>query len=256
MSWNLGSMSKYRALVFDIDGTAVAVSRDARPSPRLLRAIESAEGRLELFAATGRSLRYAAPTFKQLGLKHTCAIGGGTSLVDPQTGEIIEQSLLSHEKMAAVQSAVRPFKYDVHLSSTPTTNRPATHGQPIAKPQPYLLLLQVERTDITPILQALGHIQGIVCQPSPDWDGGHTIQVTNDDATKEHRIRQVLDQLGITPEETVGVGDGDNDIHLFAAVGHKVAMGNASEQLKSVADEIAPSLDDDGLAVIIEKYSR
>jgi hydroxymethylpyrimidine pyrophosphatase-like HAD family hydrolase len=33
-------------------------------------------------------------------------------------------------------------------------------------------------------------------------------------------------------------------------------MGNASEQLKSVADEIAPSLDDDGLAVIIEKYSR
>lgn len=248
--------SSYKALVFDIDGTAVPVDRYAMPSERLLAAIAAAKPHLQLFAATGRAQRWSAPFLKATGITITCVIGGGTALLDPVTGEILEQSLIPIDTMHQIQAAMKPFSYDVHLGSTPEASRPPTHGLPIAKPQPYLLVPRIPSHDITPLMHALTHIPNIIASPSLDWDGGHMLQITNADATKEHRIKQVLARLGVSREQTIGVGDGDNDIHLFAAVGHRIAMGNASDQLKSIADEVAPPVSEDGLAQIIERYSR
>jgi hydroxymethylpyrimidine pyrophosphatase-like HAD family hydrolase len=52
----------------------------------------------------------------------------------------------------------------------------------------------------------------------------------------------------------IGVGDGYNDFPLLEACGLKVAMGNALEDLKGIADYIAPSVDEDGVANVIEKF--
>lgn len=79
--------------------------------------------------------------------------------------------------------------------------------------------------------------------------------MTHKFATKEHAIAEVLTSLGISKEDAIGVGDGDNDLHLFSAVGYKVAMGNAGPNLKVAADWIAPSVDEDGLAEVIERFS-
>lgn len=248
--------SKFKAIVFDIDGTAVENRRDAMPSERLVRAIAAARDHIHLFAASGRSPIYGAPILRALGLTDPCIVGGGTSIMNPVSGQILDQALLPTNVITRVQQASAPFGYDVHLGSTATQVRPATHGQPVKHPQPYVLLQQVSDGDITNLMQALATIPEIVAAASPDFDGGHTIQITNHDATKEHRIKQLLDQLGVKREQTIGVGDGDNDIHLFASVGHRIAMGNASEQLKSIANEIAPPISQDGLAYIIEHYAR
>ena len=50
------------------------------------------------------------------------------------------------------------------------------------------------------------------------------------------------------------VGDGNNDLPLFELAGWKVAMGNGADVLKEAADWIAPSVDEDGLAVAIERF--
>jgi hydroxymethylpyrimidine pyrophosphatase-like HAD family hydrolase len=60
--------------------------------------------------------------------------------------------------------------------------------------------------------------------------------------------------LGVKYEEIIGVGDSYNDYSLLMASGLKVAMGNAVKELKDVADYIAPSVDEDGLAEVIERY--
>jgi hydroxymethylpyrimidine pyrophosphatase-like HAD family hydrolase len=52
----------------------------------------------------------------------------------------------------------------------------------------------------------------------------------------------------------IGVGDGHNDLPLFEACGFRVAMGNADEELKKLADYIAPSVEDDGIVDVIEKF--
>jgi HAD superfamily hydrolase (TIGR01484 family) len=249
-------MSKYKALVFDIDGTAVDNHREALPTPRLVQAIKDARGHLELFAASGRSIPYAASVFKALGLTNPCIIGGGTMLMDPATGEVIERSLISVPTLTQIQNVLRPLGHELYFPSTAERKRTPTHWQPISEPQPYLVMTQMKHTDIPGIMLALSNVPGITGATSPDWDGDYFMQITSADATKEYRVRQVLERLGVSPVEAIGVGDADNDIHLFAAVGHRVAMANATDQLKSIADEIAPSVADDGLAHIIEMYAN
>jgi phosphoserine phosphatase len=51
----------------------------------------------------------------------------------------------------------------------------------------------------------------------------------------------------------VAVGDGENDIPMFQAVGTRVAMGNGSDRLKAVAHALAPPCEDDGAANVVHR---
>lgn len=65
---------------------------------------------------------------------------------------------------------------------------------------------------------------------------------------KKLAIEYVLDKLGMTKEQTIAFGDGDNDIVMFEAVDYSIAMDNATDNLKKIASEITDSADDDGIA--------
>ena len=55
-------------------------------------------------------------------------------------------------------------------------------------------------------------------------------------------------------EEILAIGDQNNDIALLEAGGIKVAMGNATKELKSIADYITNSVENDGFVKAIEKF--
>ena len=59
---------------------------------------------------------------------------------------------------------------------------------------------------------------------------------------------------GISEAETLTIGDQNNDIALLKAGGVKIAMGNATEELKSIADYTTDSVFNDGFVKAIEKY--
>lgn len=65
--------------------------------------------------------------------------------------------------------------------------------------------------------------------------------------SKQTAIQMVMEELGIAQEDSIGFGDWDNDIPMFETVGYKVAMANASDKLKSIADEVTDDLDNDGI---------
>ena len=90
--------------------------------------------------------------------------------------------------------------------------------------------------------------------PSEKKDGNNSLEVTSDQATKLHGIVEVTKILKIKKEEVIGVGDSYNDFSLLMASGLKIAMGNAVPELKAIADFIAPSVEEDGVATIIEKF--
>ncbi|UYB41223.1 Cof-type HAD-IIB family hydrolase [Streptomyces sp. Je 1-4] len=60
-------------------------------------------------------------------------------------------------------------------------------------------------------------------------------------------------RLGLTAKETLAFGDMPNDIPMFAWAAHGVAMANAHDELKAVADEFTASNEDDGVAVVLER---
>ena len=64
----------------------------------------------------------------------------------------------------------------------------------------------------------------------------------------------LADRLGVSREATVGFGDGANDLPLVGAVGRFVAMGNADDEVKAVASEVCPTIDEDGVAQWLDAH--
>jgi Cof subfamily protein (haloacid dehalogenase superfamily) len=60
-------------------------------------------------------------------------------------------------------------------------------------------------------------------------------------------MREYLDAAGLKPEEIIAFGDGENDIEMLRFAGIGVAMGNAVEEAKKVADYVTADIDDDGI---------
>jgi len=73
-----------------------------------------------------------------------------------------------------------------------------------------------------------------------------------DQTNKGSSITQLLKILNISKEEVLAFGDANNDIALLNNVGWPVAMGNATEKLKSHAKIVTKSNAEDGLAYILE----
>jgi hydroxymethylpyrimidine pyrophosphatase-like HAD family hydrolase len=61
-------------------------------------------------------------------------------------------------------------------------------------------------------------------------------------------------KLGIPREEVLAIGDGPNDVSLLSAAGLGVAMANGSQEVKAIAQALAPSNQENGVAVAIQRY--
>jgi hydroxymethylpyrimidine pyrophosphatase-like HAD family hydrolase len=60
--------------------------------------------------------------------------------------------------------------------------------------------------------------------------------------------------MGVEVSQFVAAGDSYNDLPLLKTCGLAIAMGGAPAEIKVVADYIAPSVEEDGLAVAIEEF--
>lgn len=71
---------------------------------------------------------------------------------------------------------------------------------------------------------------------------------------KANAIEAVLDHLNIAKKNTIAFGDGLNDIEMLEYCHIGIAMGNAKDGLKAVADEICSSAHEDGIYEMMVKY--
>ena len=77
------------------------------------------------------------------------------------------------------------------------------------------------------------------------WD--RAVDIIPADSGKGAGIERVLAYYHLKKEEALAFGDGNNDIEMLQAVGVGVAMGNASDELKAVADDICGHAAEDGV---------
>jgi len=80
----------------------------------------------------------------------------------------------------------------------------------------------------------------------------HFLEFAGPDVTKAAGLGFVARRLGFAREHTVAFGDGENDIELLEWAGYGVAVANAHERVLAIADLICPSVDEEGVAQVIE----
>jgi hypothetical protein len=80
--------------------------------------------------------------------------------------------------------------------------------------------------------------------------------IANIESNKGIAVKKLLEILNIKKEETIAIGDDNNDLSMFEQVGYKVAVSNAIDIVKEKADEITLSNDEDGVAIFLEKLLK
>ena len=71
--------------------------------------------------------------------------------------------------------------------------------------------------------------------------------ITPANGNKGVGVRKILDYYHLDKENAIAFGDGTNDIEMLEAVGTGVAMGNATDDVKAVADAICGHVAEDGI---------
>ncbi|MBF6634515.1 MAG: HAD family phosphatase [Planococcus sp. (in: Bacteria)] len=80
------------------------------------------------------------------------------------------------------------------------------------------------------------------------------LEVTHPEANKGSALLFLANKLGIDRSEIIGIGDNHNDAELLKAAGLGIAMGNAVQEVKDMADFVSHSNNDDGVMYAIDKF--
>jgi len=80
------------------------------------------------------------------------------------------------------------------------------------------------------------------------------VDFTRRGVDKAAAVAILSDMINVDLGQMAAAGDSYNDLPLLQACGLAIAMGDAPEELKAIADYIAPSAEEDGLAVAIEEF--
>ena len=80
------------------------------------------------------------------------------------------------------------------------------------------------------------------------------LDVTHPLASKGSVVEYLAKELGIPTSEIATIGDSENDVSMFEKGGFAIAMGNADDAVKGMADAVVADCDSEGFAEAIEKH--
>ena len=250
-------------MFFDIDGTLVSFKSHTVPESARRAIARLREQGVKVFIATGRLMKHVA-IVNDIEVDGYITVNGGYCITS--AGEVIFESafpratvervidlseqygfdlnVMTHEDMYVSSMGERVQKIASMINIMPTVAdvRAIAATQPVVQMCPYISR-ELEQ-EIMPLL--------------PDCVGSRWIETFMDlnvrGVDKSLGIQQVMNYYGLTMAEAMAFGDGGNDLPMVrdAAVG--VAMGNACDELKAVADYITSSVDEDGVSRALEYF--
>jgi len=248
---------KYKALFLDIDGTTVWYKdpHTVLPSPRVTKAIIEASKHVHICLATGRPLFMLEHILENLKLTDGLAvINDGAQLIDIKTRKMLYKKALLDDDVKKVSAYLQEQGISFYLND----GLRDTRYEEIPMHREVFNIFTMHQMDIDDAEKhrvKLSKVPTIkVSMTHHGTTEKYELLVSHAEATKLHGIIEASRILKVKKEETIGIGDSGNDFPLLMASGLKVAMGNAIPDLKAVADYVAPSVEEDGVADVIEKF--
>lgn len=242
---------KYKALFLDLDGTTVLHS-SLTPSVKVTEAILKADQKLAVCLATGRLLHQVQPIIDHLKLSGLCVIANGIQIYDPQKKKIIEDVAINQSFISEIYLLLQKFRVEIRQFNGVTDE--LYKGELTPQTIYSFYIPRISHVLAEKIIKELEGYKNISVHKMIDREGTVGLEIAHVNATKLHGIVRLGKLLGIETHEMIGVGDGYNDFPLLMACGLKIAMGNAVSELKAIADFVAPSVEEDGVATVIEKF--
>ncbi len=257
-------MKEIKAVFLDIDGTMVSFETH-RMADSTVRALNAArEKGVKLFVATGRPKR-VINNLNDYPFDGVVSMNG--SVCFNHKDEALFKSPLPQDEVKLVANYMKQGK---GISAIVITE----HGVYIANrdevmnrtlklvefpPLPDIEVDDILKQDVYQLTVCFNEIQE--AEVMPQIPGCHNtrwhpdfIDINRKGNTKALGIDHIINHYDIPLEACMAIGDGGNDMEMLKHVGLGIAMGNADESVKAVADDVTCSVDDDGVWHAFVKY--
>lgn len=253
-------MFEIKRVLTDLDGTVAELGQHVISEGVRQAVIECEQKGVKLNPVTGRYFKMAQPVLEVLGFEGLGIFDNGASIMDIKTGEIVWSKWLDTPVVRQVASILVPASKALDFTPDHNVHEPTDNEleriENLAESTSHVFGL-VRRDHIEVVKKQLNAIGGIGYYVAADLDGDDNylgVQVNHEAANKFHGAEALRTLQGIPIEQTMAIGDGDNDLPLFANAGLKIAMGNATEALKAQADYVVADVYHDGFREAMERF--
>ena len=258
---------------FDLDGTLLR--RDLEITARTLAAVEGLRQQgMRLVVATGRRYESAVEHAETLGFGgEDPVVCYGGSMVRRMNGETLLHRTLPKElglevlRWAAERDLHARVFVDGRVITSP--NSPAAlrfskrSEEPgivvVDSPAEWLAGAQEEPTKLV-IVDHPDDVAGWLDEAQEAFRGRlfvtrslpHYVEVGGLEGTKSTALEFLCGRWGIDPKRVLAFGDADNDVDMLRFAGRGLAVGGITGEVREAADEVIPSVDEDGVAGYVE----
>jgi len=277
-----------RLVAIDVDGTLTPAIGQTLTA-RVARALKAAqEAGITVAVATGRRAAYTTPLLAGHGLRaDTPLITSNGAVVRTLNEDLIDRCTMEARVARGLCGLLRPFGAMVFTFDRPGRGELVLEDLEVAQGR-VAIWVEANRNAIEvvkPLEDALvdgydpiqGMAAGTVSQmrvaeqavKASEWAGDCECERTEYPArdlsildllprgvSKGAALKKLAARLGVERKEVMAIGDNWNDVEMLEWAGQGVLMGNAAVELRAMAEkrgwELAPSNDQDGVAVVLE----
>lgn len=256
-----------KAVFFDIDGTLVSFKTHRVPNSTL-EAIKILQAKgIKVFVATGRhpSILTVGNNVGEITFDGFVTLNGQYCFT--KTGETIYENSICKEDIVSLLEFMKENKFpcafvedkdtyinyidDVVVNLLKSVNVPLPPIEDIERAKegkvfqlnPYVPVEFEEE-----IMKVLPNCEATRWSPT-------FIDVIPAGGGKHVAIEKIIEYYGYKKDEVMAFGDGGNDKTMLIAAGIGIAMGNANEDVKKIADYVTTSVDDDGVIKALKYFN-
>lgn len=264
----------YKLIAVDMDGTLL--KEDKTISNATIKAINKARAKgVKVVLASGRPIEGLERYLDELNLvspEDYVLSYNGALVQNTATKEVISRTVLKGSDLHYLYNISKELGVNIHSFSTkeglitPKMSKyteveaeingievKVTDFEPISNEEEMVKIMMIDEPEV---LQAAVdkmpkevYEKYTVVRSAP-----YFLEFLNKAANKGEGVRALAENLGLTKEQVICIGDAGNDLHMIQFAGLGVAMGNAFEEIKEIADYVTKSNEEDGVAHVIEKF--
>lgn len=257
----------YRLIATDLDGTLLRSDESVSQRTRDALAAATAAGAVHI-VVTGRGARWTRHVLDDLGYGGLAVCAQGAQVYHAGEHRLLTSVTLDRQlagvALAKIEAEIGPlylaasrdgldgdvmvgpgYAVTGALPSTPFTDASDLWAAPLNK----IYIQHPELSDDELAQAAVRAAGGFV---SVAMAGQGIVELLPLGLSKATGL-SLAARRGVKAADTIAFGDMPNDLPMFAWASYGVAMADAHEELKAVADEVTSSNEEDGIAVVLER---
>lgn len=247
-------MSKHdiKLIVLDMDGTLLQL--DGHVSDMNKKWIAQArKAGIEVTLASGRHINYVQETMLDLDLTMPVVTNNGCEIWTAK-GELVNRYTLSVEQIGSLHRLA--MKHGTAFRAYAVGDDFQNEAFPLGREQDYTWLMFMFRIQSAEIRDRIWAELSILGQFELSMAGPAKLDVNPLNVSKAKAIAEICEQYGLSSNQVAAIGDGLNDIALLQWAGLGIAMNNAADEVKAVADWITANFHENGVAQAIQKILK